>query len=103
MKWLREKHVLRTAMTGVLPTEIVNRKKFGMKVPTDLWLRGSLPAFAEERLSESSIREAGFFDAEKVSAIRKRHREGKENLGQILSMVLGVQLWYGLFRKGMSF
>jgi asparagine synthase (glutamine-hydrolysing) len=102
MKWLLEKHVLRSAMTGVLPSDIVNRKKFGMKVPTDLWLRGTLPAFAEERLSESSLREAGYFSAEKVSALRKRHREGKENLGQILSMVLGVQLWHGLFRKGMS-
>ena len=102
MKWLREKHVLRVAMTGVLPPDIVNRKKFGMKVPTDLWLQGNLPAFAEERLSESSIREAGYFSAEKVSALRKRHREGKENVGQILSMVLGVQLWDGLFRKGMS-
>ncbi len=102
MKWLREKHVLRRAMTGVLPSDIVNRKKFGMKVPTDLWLRGTLPAFAEERLSESSLREAGYFSAEKVSAILKRHRDGKENLGQILSMVLGVQLWDGLFRKGES-
>lgn len=102
MKWLREKHVLRRAMTGVLPPEIVNRKKFGMKVPTDVWLRGSLPAFAEERLSESSLREAGYFDPRKMSAIRKRHQGGKENLGQILSMVLGVQVWHGLFRKGMS-
>ncbi len=102
MKWLREKHVLREAMTGVLPPDIVNRKKFGMKVPTDLWLRGNLPAFAEERLSEASLREAGYFSPEKVTALLRRHREGRENFGQILSMVLGVQLWHSLFRKGMS-
>jgi Asparagine synthase (glutamine-hydrolyzing) len=97
MKWLREKHVLRRAMADVLPPDITNRKKFGMEVPTSVWLRRKLPAFAEELLSEAALRDTGYFNPQSVSALRKRHREGKENLGQVLSMVLGVQVWHDIF------
>lgn len=99
MKWLREKHVLRRAMAEILPPEIANRKKFGMKVPTDVWLRGNLPAFAEELLSEAALRDTGYFNPQNVSAIRHRHSEGKENLGSVLSMVLSVQVWHDIFRR----
>ena len=51
MKWLREKHVLRRAMESVLPPDIVNRKKRGLQVPMDAWLRAPLP---EECVSGSS-------------------------------------------------
>jgi hypothetical protein len=31
-----------------------------------------------------------------------RHRAGSENFGQILSAVLGVQIWHDLFRRSGS-
>jgi asparagine synthase (glutamine-hydrolysing) len=99
MKWLREKHILRRAMAGILPADIVKRKKFPMQIPTDVWLRGDLPAFAEELLSEAALRDTGYFSPRRVRVIRQRHREGTENLGQVLSAVLGVQVWHDLFRR----
>jgi asparagine synthase (glutamine-hydrolysing) len=102
MKWLREKYVLRKAMTGVLPSDIVNRKKYGFRLPVDLWLRRKAPAFVEDLLSESSIRAAGYFSVEKVNALLKSHREGRETNGHLLLMVLGVQIWQDLFRKSFA-
>jgi asparagine synthase (glutamine-hydrolysing) len=102
MKWLREKHVLRRAMESVLPPDIVNRKKRGLQVPMDTWLRAPLPEFAAERMSPSALRQSGYFDADKVAALLRRHRAGGENLGQILSVVLCVQIWHQLFRHSAS-
>ncbi|HEX8013145.1 MAG TPA: asparagine synthase (glutamine-hydrolyzing) [Casimicrobiaceae bacterium] len=99
MKWLREKHILRRAMENVLPPDIVRRKKWAFRLPIDEWLREDLPPFAAELLSESALREAGYFDPEQVAILRRRHRERKENLGQTLGGVLCVQLWHDLFRR----
>jgi asparagine synthase (glutamine-hydrolysing) len=102
MKWLREKHILRRAMEGVLPPDIVNRKKRGLQVPMDTWLRAPLPEFAAERLSGPALTQSGYFDPGKVAALLRRHRAGSENFGQILSVVLGVQVWDDLFRNSAS-
>ena len=102
MKWLREKHILRRAMESVLPPDIVNRKKRGLQVPMDTWLRAPLPEFAAERMSPSALRQSGYFEADKVQALLQRHRAGGENLGQILSVVLCVQIWHDLFRHSAS-
>ena len=102
MKWLHEKHILRRAMESVLPPDIVNRKKRGLQVPMDTWLRAPLPGFAAERMSEPALRQSGYFDPDKVAALMRRHRAGGENLGQILSAVLGVQIWHDLFRHSAS-
>ena len=99
MKWLREKHILRRAMEGVLPKEIVNRKKWAFQVPTDEWLRGELPPFAADMLSAAALRETGYFDPDKVAAMLTRHREREGNYGQALSGVLSVQIWHDLFRR----
>jgi len=98
MKWLREKHILRRAMESVLPPDILNRKKRGLQVPMDTWLRAPLPEFAAERMSEPALRQSGYFDPARVAALLERHRAGSENVGQILSAVLGVQVWHDLFR-----
>jgi asparagine synthase (glutamine-hydrolysing) len=102
MKWLREKHILRRAMESVLPPDIVNRKKRGLQVPMDSWLRAPLPEFAAERMSAPALQQSGYFDPPRVAAMLQRHRAGSENLGQILSVVLAVQVWHDLFRHNAS-
>jgi asparagine synthase (glutamine-hydrolysing) len=100
MKWLREKHILRRAMDGILPPDIVRRKKWPMRVPLDEWLRGKLPAFAADLLSETALRDTGYFDPVRVTALLQRHRERRENLAPAVSGVLGVQIWLRLFKGG---
>ena len=99
MKWLREKHVLRRAMERVLPPDIVERKKRGLLVPMESWLRGPLPPFAAELLSAPGLARSGYFDARKVDELLQRHRSGRESFGPILSGVLNVQVWDDLFRR----
>jgi hypothetical protein len=68
-----------------------------MQVPVDELLRGELPPFAEELLSSRALRDTGYFSPEKVAALRKRHRTGQEDVGQVFFAELGTQIWQNLF------
>jgi asparagine synthase (glutamine-hydrolysing) len=100
MRRLKEKDILRRSLRGVLPGEILKRKKRGLTSPSKEWLKEKLPPFAEEMLSESSLRKKGYFRPAAVQEMRKRHSEGKEPQGPRLMAVLVVQLWDEIFRCG---
>lgn len=99
MRWLREKHVLRRAMEGVLPPAIINRKKWAFRLPMEEWLREDLPPFAAAMLSESALKETGYFNPDKVATHLQRHRQHQGDFGQAISGVLSVQIWHDLFRR----
>lgn len=99
MRWLREKHVLRRAMQGVLPPPIVGRRKWAFQLPTEEWLREDLPPLAAEMLSLRALRETGYFDPGKVASLIQRHRARDGNFGQAIAGVLSVQIWHDLFRR----
>lgn len=100
MKRFREKYVLRRAMERLLPPEIAWRRKLPMRAPYDPWRSRDLPAFAREELSQARLRESGYFDPAAVATAVELHWTRREDLGQALFAVLGLQLWDRLFRRG---
>jgi len=96
---LQEKYILRRAMQGLLPQEIVRRKKLGLGAPFDPWLRKTLPDFAADLLSKSCLRKKGYFNPELVTGMLEQHRAGKGNYGRLLLGVLTTQLWDELFMQ----
>jgi asparagine synthase (glutamine-hydrolysing) len=94
------KHLLRRALSRVLPEELVHRRKRGMTAPRQRWLRGPLPEFAADALSPERLRATGYFDASAVSALLAEHRAARVNAGDLLLGVLGVQLWDAMFMHG---
>ena len=79
MKWLREKHILRRAMESVLPPDIVNRKKRGLQVPMDSWLRASAARVRRRTDVAPAFSQSGYFEADErggdVAAPPRRRRE----------------------------
>ena len=71
LRWFNTKHILREASKGLIPEEIVKRRKFAFQTPIWAWFfsNGS-PGFVEEVLSEASIRETGIFDPRGVREAR---------------------------------
>ncbi len=99
MRWLEEKAVLRAAMADALPAAIVHRRKHAMQVPGNDWMRGPLPDFAEALLDPGMLRESGYFDPAAVARLLAAHRAGREDFGQVLMAVLGLQIWDDVFRR----
>ena len=100
MRGLVEKHILRRAVAGVLPHEIAGRPKRALVTPHREWLRGPLPAFAAEALSEKRLRETGYFGPNTVARLLAEHQGGRGAYGDHLLGVLWVQLWDELLRRG---
>ena len=100
MKGLREKHILREAVADLLPREIADRKKRGLRAPTEAWLRGPLPEFAAELLSERSLHRKGYFDPAGVQERLAEHRLGRGEWTHELLGVLSLQLWDEIFLQG---
>ncbi len=89
------KVLLRLGMKELLPTAVTNRPKQGLATPHAAWWRSpKLPAWAEECLQPTSLREAGYFNGEVVQKLREMHRNGRTDHSRILTGILTTQLWH---------
>jgi len=93
MSFTRTKVILKRALRGVVPDEILRRPKKGFGIPVAAWIRGPLRPLFEEMLSESALRDAGVFDPQAVRALLRTHLEGRADLRKPLWTLLMFQLW----------
>ena len=100
MKWFKEKYVLRKALRPYLPDEILRRNKWGLRAPLAQWLRGKLPEFARELLSERSVREKGYFRPDAVARLMETSARSPGEPDRRLMRVLVIQLWDEIFIRG---
>jgi asparagine synthase (glutamine-hydrolysing) len=93
------KWILREAMKGILPAEILNRPKMGFPVPIGNWLRREFRHIVDEYvLSERSL-SRGIFNADFVREIVSRHHAG-ENHDERLWFLINFEMWQRQFIDG---
>jgi asparagine synthase (glutamine-hydrolysing) len=69
----QEKYLLKRALEGILPDEIVHRRKSPMTSPTSpAFLGAGAPAYVQRFLSPQAIEKKGYFDSKKVSQMVER-------------------------------
>ena len=90
----RTKHVLKRAVEGLIPQDIIDRRKQGFSAPVKEWLRGPLAGYARRSIMDSRLRERGLFDYDAVSGMLEAHRTGKRNYDTLLWNLLNVSQWY---------
>jgi len=98
MNGSQPKGLLRAAMREYLPPEILARRKWGLAAPYADWLRRPrLPDWAEDALSDSALRDTGYFKADAVKRLRVEQQSGRRNHARLLMGVLSTQVWHGQF------
>jgi asparagine synthase (glutamine-hydrolysing) len=98
LRGLAGKRVLKQAMRGIVPDEIIDRRKLGFPVPTSKWLRGELAPWCREVLLEGRAR--AFFKRDRLEAMVAEHVAGRVDHGSRLWQLLNFALWHDAVYAG---
>jgi asparagine synthase (glutamine-hydrolysing) len=96
---LKKKHLLRSAMAGLLPKPVLQKKKVGLEMPYSHWMRHDLRDFAAEVLLSPEVRTTGLFDAAGLRKLWDEHQAMKVDHGRALWGLLNYLLWYDLYLR----
>jgi asparagine synthase (glutamine-hydrolysing) len=87
------KWIVRQWAKDLLPDEIVNRKKWGFRVPLDAWFRGPLRDHLQGALFDSRGLCATFGDRERVKSLIESHMAGVDHSAALWSLY-SAEVWY---------
>jgi asparagine synthase (glutamine-hydrolysing) len=100
MRGRTQKYVLKKALRGLLPRDIIYRKKMGFPTPLRQWMRDARaePLYRALRSRHGLVAE--YFDARAVDSLIERHRSGRIDATDRLWRLVNVELWGDLFLTG---
>ncbi len=88
------KHILKEAVRGIIPDEIIDRKKQGFAAPITEWLKTALRDELPKILWKSKIWEADIFDRAAVEKLVSDHQCGKVDASFRIWNLISLSLWF---------
>jgi asparagine synthase (glutamine-hydrolysing) len=96
------KYVLKRALAGVLPPEILYREKRGFGAPMGAWLRAELAPVLRDVLSRESVDRRGLLDADAVARTILEHEQQRADRTDHLLALVNLEIWCRLYLDGRS-
>ncbi|HSF19620.1 MAG TPA: asparagine synthase (glutamine-hydrolyzing) [Vicinamibacteria bacterium] len=93
LRGMRSKFLLKKSMEGILPHEIINRKKKGFNVPVAYWINSSLKELVRDQLAGDKLAREGFFQPSYVERLLREHAEGVRDNRKLIWTLLVFELW----------
>ena len=93
------KWVLREAMKGILPDEILSREKMGFPVPIGSWFRNEFRHLIEEFVLGERALSRGIFNADFVRELAERHFSGEDHSLRMF-FLLNFEVWQRQILEG---
>ncbi|MBO6946823.1 MAG: asparagine synthase (glutamine-hydrolyzing) [Rhodospirillales bacterium] len=91
----KTKHLLKQALRGVIPDEIIDRKKMGFAAPAAEWLREDFGNEAEDIVLGSPLAAAkGPLNGAAIRRAFDDHRAGRQNNALHLWVLLNLTAWH---------
>jgi asparagine synthase (glutamine-hydrolysing) len=95
-----KKHILKRALSGLLPDEILHRPKMGFGMPIDHWFRHELRDLAYDTLLGPRCLARGYFRPEALRRLLDEHTRGTANWHYLLWTLLMLELWHRTYVDG---
>lgn len=89
----QQKYLLKKALEGMVPNEILYGPKTGFGVPFGYWLRGPLKDLLFDQLSDFRKHNPNILDVDKLTDMHSEHCSGARDFGFLLWKVLNLALW----------
>ena len=81
------------AVSPHIPSPILNRKKRGLTLPVNAWLRGPLRPALDDVVSGTRLRERGHFRQDRIERMYRDHVAGRADHGYPLWNLMVLELW----------
>lgn len=88
------KYILKKAVEGIIPQEIIDRRKQGFAAPVNEWLRNEWSGFVRSSIMGSDLVRDGVLDAGFLDASLKAHQHGARLEGMSLWTLFNLTLWH---------
>jgi len=96
------KYVLKKALAGILPENILHRQKRGFGAPMGAWIRGELAPLVKHLLSAESVEQRALLDPEIVATTIAAHEARREDHTDHLLALINLELWCRMYLDGQS-
>jgi asparagine synthase (glutamine-hydrolysing) len=95
VRGLTKRYLFKRAMKGILPEEILRKKKQGFGLPVAVWLRaeGPFKALVRETLFDAKARARGWWQPAFVENLLAQHERGAWDYADCLYRLLMLELW----------
>lgn len=94
------KHILKKALEGHLPQDILHRKKRGFGAPMGAWIKHELQTMTHRLLSEEQVKKRGLFRPAEVTRTIQLHEANKEDHTDHILAMLNLEVWARLYLDG---
>src|SRR6266542_4388504 len=91
------KHILKRAVSDLVPKEILNRPKQGFGVPVQDWINQQLRGRMHDVLSDSRTRQRGYVNPAYLEVLLDEHERGRRDHSMGLWALLMLELWHRQF------
>ncbi len=96
LKGFTTKYILKKTMSGLLPKNIIYRKKQGFSLPIKNWLRDELKEYMYDQLNNSEVIK-DYFDNYYLNKLMEQHIRGTHNNSHRLWALMNLEWWYQRF------
>jgi asparagine synthase (glutamine-hydrolysing) len=94
------KYLLKKAVEGIIPNDIIYRKKMGFGAPMSQWLSGLFGERARQAVLGSALMKRGYFNREYISGLFHDHRTGQRDTSLAIWTLFNLTAWYEYWIQG---
>lgn len=93
LKGLTGKYILKKAMRGRLPDDVIDRPKKGFGMPVAKWVKGELRSLVRDTFSPERLNRRGLFNADYVQRLLDEHERGLADHRKLIWTLLMFEMW----------
>ena len=94
------KYILKKSVEGIIPNEIIYRKKQGFAAPMNYWLRNELSNFTKHYLLNSNIHKLNLFNKDFIKFLIESPLSNRYDYVQNTWNLLNLFMWYDYWFEG---
>jgi asparagine synthase (glutamine-hydrolysing) len=102
VKGREAKHLLKRAVTGIIPDDIIHRRTLGFAAPRSEWLKAGFGARVEREIMASPMLAAMGFDRAMVAGLIADHRSGRRDTALPVWVIYNLVAWHAHWIEGVD-